>query len=75
MKYIKVGWPEIQDYMDKKDYNENVYYDPRRDCWFIPEIWGETDSEYIARLEREDEEKALEEYYGGDIGDLEDALG
>ena len=58
MKYIKVEWPEIQDYMDKKDYNENVYYDPRRNCWFIPNTW-------------EPDNLGL----GGDIGDLEDAMG
>ena len=39
MKYIKMGWPEIQDYMMKEDYNENVYFDPRKNCWFIPDTW------------------------------------
>ena len=58
MKYIKVGWPEIQDYMMREDYNENVYFDPRRNCWFIPDTW-------------EPDNLGL----GGDIGDLEDAMG
>jgi hypothetical protein len=47
--------------MDKEDYNENVYFDPRKNCWFIPEDWEEQYYE--------------DEFSGGDIGDLEDALG
>ena len=58
MKYIKVTWPEIQDYMNHSDYQKEVSYDPDKDCWFIPENW-------------EPEDLGL----GGDIGDLEDALG
>lgn len=54
--YRKVGWPEIQDYMDRPDYPEECYFDPDKDCWFIPEDW-EPDN------------------LGGEIGDLEDALG
>ena len=61
MKYVKVEWPEIQEYMDRPDYNENCYFDPRRNCWFIPEAWDEVLQE--------------EEEWGGDIGDLEDAMG
>ena len=37
--YRKVGWPEIQDYMDRPDYPEECYFDPDKDCWFIPEDW------------------------------------
>lgn len=44
MKYIKVEWPEIQDYMDN------------------PEWW-------------EAEKELEDEFSGGDIGDLEDAMG
>ena len=58
MKYIKVDWPEIQDYMNHPDYNKEVSYDPRRNCWFIPDTW-------------EPDDLGL----GGDIGDLEDAMG
>ena len=39
MKYIKVEWPEIQDYMERSDYKEEVYFDPNKNCWFIPENW------------------------------------
>ena len=39
MKYIKVGWPEIQDYMDNPDYPEECFFDPNKNCWFIPELW------------------------------------
>lgn len=56
--YRKVGWPEIQDYMDRPDYPEECYFDPNKDCWFIPEDW-------------EPDNLGL----GGEIGDLEDALG
>ena len=39
MKYIKVAWPEIQDYMDNPQYKEEVSFDPEKNCWFIPETW------------------------------------
>lgn len=39
MKYIKLGWPEIQAYMDNEDYPTDCYYDPQKDAWFIPESW------------------------------------
>lgn len=41
MKYIKVEWPEIQDYMNHPKYNEECYFDPDKNCWFIPEEWEE----------------------------------
>ena len=41
MKYIKVGWPEIQDYMDNPRYREEVYFDPRENYWFVPEDMDE----------------------------------
>ena len=44
MKYVKVEWPEIQDYMDNPDYPEESYFDPQKNCWFIPE-WWETEKE------------------------------
>lgn len=62
MKYIKVGWPEIQEYMDNLSYSEESYFDPSKNCWFIPEDWLEW-------------EENSEEFFGGDIGDLEDAMG
>lgn len=58
MKYVKVEWPEIQDYMSNPNYNEECYFDPRKNCWFIPENW-------------EPDDLGL----GGDIRDLEDAIG
>ncbi len=39
MKYVMVGWPEIQDYMDNPEYPEECYYDPVENVWFIPENW------------------------------------
>ena len=42
-KYIKVGWPEIQYYMTRSDYQEEVSYDPDKDCWFVPEDWEPVD--------------------------------
>lgn len=39
MKYIKVEWSEIQDYMNHPDWKEGHYYDSHRDSWFIPEDW------------------------------------
>lgn len=57
MKYVKIEWPEIQYYMGNPEYNEECYFDPRKNCWFIPEDW---DPNY---------------FEGGEIGDLEDAMG
>ena len=39
MKYIKMDWPEIQDYMARPDYPEECYFDPQKNFWFIPEQW------------------------------------
>ena len=58
MKYIRVEWPEIQDYMEHPDYQKEVSYDASKNCWFIPDNW-ESDNLGL----------------GGDIGDLEDAMG
>ena len=68
MKYIAIGWPEIQDYMDNPDYPERCFYDPKEDVWLIPEDWEPNDSEL-------DTESWEDKFSGGDIGDLEDAMG
>ena len=65
MKYIKVEWPEIQGYMSHPNYKDEVGYDPIKDCYFVPEYWEE---QYY-------EEYYKDEFSGGDIGDLEDAMG
>ena len=39
MKYIRVDWPEIQDYMDNPGWPDEVGFDPKKNCWFIPEDW------------------------------------
>lgn len=61
-KYILVEWPEIQEYMEHPDYPEDCYFDSKKNVWFIPEDW-----EYW--LDGEDE------FFGAEIGDLEDAMG
>jgi hypothetical protein len=43
MRYIKVEWPEIQDYMNNPKYSEECYFDPDKNCWFIPEYWEPDD--------------------------------
>ena len=63
MKYIKVEWPEIQDYWlygqnNIVNYDSYYYFDPIKNCWFVPEDWEHCDSGL-----------------GGSIGDLDDALG
>lgn len=47
MAYLKVNWPEIQDYMNNSDYPENCYYDPLKDVWFVPETWVTKSEEEI----------------------------
>ena len=60
MKYIKVEWPEIQDYWlygqnNIVDYDSYYYFDPIKNCWFVPEDWESYDSNLDS-----------------DIGDLDD---
>jgi hypothetical protein len=62
MKYIKVEWPEIQDYMDNPEYPEECFFDPKKNVWFIPEWW-------------EAEKELEDEFSGGGMRDLEDAIG
>ena len=56
MRYLKVEWPEIQEYMDRKDYPEDCYFDPVKNCWFIPESWAL--NPYVGLTDEE-----LKEYY------------
>lgn len=39
--YIKIEWPEIQQYMSHPKYPEDCYFDPFKNVWFIPEEWEE----------------------------------
>lgn len=66
MKYVKVEWPEIQDYMSNPEYNEECYFDPRKNCWFIPDTW-EPD------IQCEEPELGTKEYF--DLYDCYDAIG
>ena len=63
MKYILVEWPDVQYYMEREDFEDESYYDPIGNVWFVPEDWEDIDANW------EDPES------GGDIGDLEDAMG
>ena len=60
MKYVKVEWPEIQSYMIIPEFDKEVYFDPKNDCYFVPEDWTSVD---------------YWEEMGGNIGDLDDATG
>ena len=35
--YEKVEWPDIQAFMEDKDYEDRVYFDPKESAWFVPE--------------------------------------
>jgi hypothetical protein len=76
MKYVAIGWPEIQDYMNNPDYPERCCFDPKDNVWLIPEDW---DPDYLELKEvKENVFKSMMDDYselGGDIGDLDDALG
>lgn len=40
--YIAVGWPEIQEFMEHKDYPTKVGFDPDKNTWFVPkEMYNE----------------------------------
>lgn len=36
MKYIKVGWPEVQDFMIVES-DDTIYFDPQKNVWFVSE--------------------------------------
>ena len=36
MKYIKVGWPEVQDFMIVES-DAAIYFDPQKNVWFVSE--------------------------------------
>ena len=72
MKYIVIEWPEIQDYMERPDYPEECYIDPVKNVWLIPETWIDP---YAGLSDEELKEEFEEQWYGCDIGDLDDALG
>lgn len=65
MKYIKVDWPEVQDYMMRQDFSEESYFDPRKNVWFIPSTWEEEPVE--------EPEPGTKEYF--DLHDCYDAIG
>lgn len=71
MKYIKIEWIEIQNYMERPDYPINCYYDPQKNVWFIPENWIDP----YCDLSEEELREEFESNWWGDIGDLEDAMG
>lgn len=64
MRYSLIEWPDVQYYMEKPWFGDKSYFDPIANVWFIPEKLEEDIDIYW-----EDPES------GGDIGDLEDALG
>jgi len=35
--YEKVEWPDIQAFMEDKDYDDRVYFDSKESVWFVPE--------------------------------------
>lgn len=38
MKFIKLEWPESQDFMAGGVHaSENLFFDPDKDVWFVPE--------------------------------------
>ena len=61
MKYELVEWPNVQYYMEKPWFDDESYYDPVADVWFIPS--------------QRAEDMEIQWTEGGDIGDLEDAMG
>nr|MBQ4455805.1 hypothetical protein [Clostridia bacterium] len=37
--YIKLGWPEYQEYQEKEGFDENSEYSPESDSYFIYLDW------------------------------------
>ena len=70
MKYIAIEWPEIQDYMSRKDFKEGSYFDSTKNVWLIPEVWLDPYTDLS-----DEELKEEFEYWNGGEGDLDDALG
>lgn len=59
-KYSLVEWPDIQYYMDKSWFDDESYFDPVADVWFIP-------------YEREEDIEII--WNEKDIGNLNDVMG
>lgn len=73
MKYIKVNWPEIQDYMlygqmNVVDSDSYIHYDPNKNCWFVPEDWIPSPYE-----QTEEPDPGTIEYF--ELHDCYDAIG
>lgn len=66
MKYIKVDWPEIQDFMFREDFSKASYFDSNKNAWFVPDFWEKL-------LETDEPEYGTEEYF--DRHDCWDAVG
>ena len=52
MKYIKVDWPDVQEFMTNPNWNEECYFDPIKNAWFIPEDWDEDTCDAIDEAQR-----------------------
>lgn len=37
--YVKLGWPEYQDFQKYEYFDEYAYYDPIHDVYFIEKEW------------------------------------
>lgn len=37
--YLKLGWPEYQDYQQYDDFDEHACYSPENECYFIEQDW------------------------------------
>lgn len=71
MVYIKLDWPEVQDYMEDSRFYEEMYFDPNKNAWFIPGwLKNEIDNKKYGSPNRYDIWGI-----GPDIGDLDDAMG
>lgn len=68
MKYIAIECPEIQDYMSRRDFKENSYFDPPKNVWLIPEAWLDPYADLS-------DEELKEEFKYWCRGDLDDAMG
>ena len=62
MKYVAITWPDVQEYMELPEFKEESFFDSEKNVWLIPEWW-------------ETEKELEDEFNGGNIGDLEDAMG
>jgi hypothetical protein len=71
LRYVKVEWPHIQDFMEESGYDDAVRYDPDHDEYFLPvKFIEELENKWLewneSLNENQFEKEVLSKFPGGD---------